>query len=92
MQPWTVTFLLALAGTAIAMPAVEPAVEPAVDVADTHGSIVARGFTDCCTWGAGCFCLDSGGTRRAMDWTTYCTGAPTCERSKVPPQLRGSSS
>ncbi|KAL2886079.1 hypothetical protein HOO65_070541 [Ceratocystis lukuohia] len=39
MQSWTVTFLLALAGTAIAL--------PAVDVANTNGNIVARQLKNC---------------------------------------------
>ncbi|KAL2887320.1 hypothetical protein HOO65_050441 [Ceratocystis lukuohia] len=77
MQPWTVTFLLALAGTAIAM----PAVEPAADVADTHAIIAARDYTNCCKWYKACWCDDSYGTRRAVDMKPNCKKAPTFPNS-----------
>ncbi|KAL2887343.1 hypothetical protein HOO65_050464 [Ceratocystis lukuohia] len=93
MQPWTVTFLFALAGTAIAMPAVEPAVEPGVDVADAPGSLSARAYTDCCRWYKACWCTDDfDGTRRAVDVKKNCKKAPTCDPSSFPSNMGGTSS
>ncbi|KAL2885553.1 hypothetical protein HOO65_070015 [Ceratocystis lukuohia] len=53
MQSWTVTFLLALAGTAIAL--------PAVDVASTNDNIAARELKNCAIVEGNCICMGSDG-------------------------------
>ncbi|KAL2887321.1 hypothetical protein HOO65_050442 [Ceratocystis lukuohia] len=72
MQSWTVAFLLALAGTAIAL----PAADPAVDVANTHGSIVARA-PSCCRYPNSCLCVEKDGSESFVDMK-FCAGAPDC--------------
>ncbi|KAL2887347.1 hypothetical protein HOO65_050469 [Ceratocystis lukuohia] len=83
MQSWTLTFLLALAGTAIAMPAAESA---------GAGNIVARGLEGCCTYAGSCICYDSASYgQRGVDMK-HCKNASPCDASQVPPAFRGSSS
>ncbi|KAL2885551.1 hypothetical protein HOO65_070013 [Ceratocystis lukuohia] len=65
MQSWTVTFLLALAGTAIAM--------PAVDTANTHGNIAARQLKNCRIFQGNCYCEGPDNILRAVDMS-ICTG------------------
>ncbi|KAL2887459.1 hypothetical protein HOO65_050580 [Ceratocystis lukuohia] len=70
MQSWTITFLLALAGTAIAL--------PASGVANTDGSIVARELTNCCRAFGGCYCTDTDDNTEVFADMALCASAPDC--------------